>query len=254
MSRAISSGNIVIQEPQPLILRPKITPMTGVSNRPPILIPTGKPMDIQIPNTLTTSLLSLSLSLAIEYFKHRLDVSRQARSEREAGAAGRMERVHEFLQDAQREAGLPVTPAWLKPETFTRRALAAEWGLRRYDEDPTRSVSVRNRTRRQAQAPGSRQPVFLLGPSQVLGRSRRCDLQIMDPTVSSLHAMLVFREGRFMIFDLDSKSGIFVNEGRVSPAGKPLTHRDRIVLGETIFRFSQPDPDPRWLAAPRPTE
>jgi pSer/pThr/pTyr-binding forkhead associated (FHA) protein len=52
----------------------------------------------------------------------------------------------------------------------------------------------------------------------VLNIGRRPDNQIVidDPRVSRVHAQVRAIKGRFVIFDLDSKGGTFVNTQRVS--------------------------------------
>ena len=55
------------------------------------------------------------------------------------------------------------------------------------------------------------------GRPLTLGRSSCCDVAIREPTVSRRHALLRFRDGHWIVQDLDSKNGLTVN-GR--PVGR----------------------------------
>jgi hypothetical protein len=48
-----------------------------------------------------------------------------------------------------------------------------------------------------------------------IGRDRGCDLVLRDPEISRRHAQLRFRDGRWILRDLDSTNGTFVNGVRV---------------------------------------
>ena len=48
-----------------------------------------------------------------------------------------------------------------------------------------------------------------------VGRSARCDVILLDPAVSRRHAQLRHRDGRWILQDLESKNGSFVNGVRV---------------------------------------
>jgi hypothetical protein len=63
----------------------------------------------------------------------------------------------------------------------------------------------------------------------LVGRHRRCDIVLEDPTVSRRHAQLTFRDGAWSIRDLASKNGTFVNGTSVVRAS--LRCGDLIVFG-----------------------
>jgi hypothetical protein len=72
---------------------------------------------------------------------------------------------------------------------------------------------------------------FELDPSAALrlGRSRRCDLVVKDPTVSRIHAEIRMEEERVLLRDLDSTNGTFVNDVRTET--EFVAPGDRIRLG-----------------------
>jgi FHA domain/Domain of unknown function (DUF1707) len=69
----------------------------------------------------------------------------------------------------------------------------------------------------------------------LLGRSSACQLVFTDDTVSRRHAELRIIDGRWMLRDLDSSNGTWVNGRRVIEA--EVTAGDEIVLGACRFKL-----------------
>jgi predicted component of type VI protein secretion system len=89
--------------------------------------------------------------------------------------------------------------------------------------------------RRRALLVGEGRRSVLSGSRVVLGRSRDCDVVVVDPNVSRRHAELQRDEHGWSIADLGSTNGIKVNGRRVDHA--PLREGDRITLGVTDLTF-----------------
>ena len=70
-----------------------------------------------------------------------------------------------------------------------------------------------------------------------VGRDPGNDIILRDPKVSRHHAEIVFERGFFVLHDLASANGTFVNGKRVRVA--PLTHGCKVRLGNTYGRFSE---------------
>jgi hypothetical protein len=70
-----------------------------------------------------------------------------------------------------------------------------------------------------------------------IGRSPGSDLPLDDGFVSSTHARIVPRGPYFVVEDLGSTNGTFVNEKRVTEA--QLRPDARVRIGETTFRFEE---------------
>ena len=96
-----------------------------------------------------------------------------------------------------------------------------------------------------------------------LGRDPGNDIIVRDPKVSRHHAEIVFERGFFVLHDLASANGTYVNGKRIRVA--PLTHGARLRLGNTYGRFSEELPteseaapmsgaEPFDQAVPPPTE
>jgi chromosome segregation ATPase len=71
--------------------------------------------------------------------------------------------------------------------------------------------------------------------TMTIGRSSRCDIQVLTHFVSREHARLTIVRGNAIIEDLGSTNGIFVNSARVDR--HELRHGDVVTIGETQFRY-----------------
>jgi hypothetical protein len=101
--------------------------------------------------------------------------------------------------------------------------------------------------RREARASRPRQALARVGGRRLLigaagttlGRSRRCDIVLDDPGVSRRHAEITASEDGWMIQDLGSTNGVFLNRSPIDGAA-PLRSGDQIELGETKIVFEVP--------------
>ncbi len=64
-----------------------------------------------------------------------------------------------------------------------------------------------------------------------IGRHHECDVVLSEPVVSRRHALLRFRDGRWILQDLESRNGTFVNGVRVGRC--ELRPGDSVALGGT---------------------
>lgn len=69
-----------------------------------------------------------------------------------------------------------------------------------------------------------------------IGANPVCDIVLEDETVSGSHAIIVHREGRFLVKDDLSRNGTFVNGREISEA-HPLQSYDEIRFGNTVMTF-----------------
>jgi hypothetical protein len=75
--------------------------------------------------------------------------------------------------------------------------------------------------------------------SFVLGRSRSCDLTLTSPDASRRHAEIAAEGGRFLLRDLGSTNGTWVNGERAGE--RVLESGDRIDIGGEILTFCEVD-------------
>ena len=68
-----------------------------------------------------------------------------------------------------------------------------------------------------------------------LGRDADNDIVIDDDKVSEEHTRIrVDEEGRFVVWDLASTNGTYVNGERIT-AATPITENDEVMLGQTVL-------------------
>jgi pSer/pThr/pTyr-binding forkhead associated (FHA) protein len=67
-----------------------------------------------------------------------------------------------------------------------------------------------------------------------IGRQPSSAIVLSDPQASPQHAMITFLSGKYVIQDMGSAGGTFVNERRIT-AGRTLRDGDVIRLGNTVF-------------------
>ncbi len=74
-----------------------------------------------------------------------------------------------------------------------------------------------------------------VGAALTVGRDPACDLQLFDEALSRRHFRIVQGEDGFLLEDLDSHNGTYVNELRVRASA--LHHQDRIRCGASELQF-----------------
>lgn len=81
----------------------------------------------------------------------------------------------------------------------------------------------------------STEPQLLESLPFVIGRVDTADLQIKSSRVSREHALIEYEEGRFLIRDLGSTNGTYVNGVRIKES--PLADGDVVVIADREFTF-----------------
>src|SRR6516165_9472672 len=80
------------------------------------------------------------------------------------------------------------------------------------------------------------QQAIELRPINSLGRHPNNSIQLLDKIVSKEHCILEQRDGQFVLRDLGSLNGTYVNGERVR-GEQVLRHGDEIALGSTRARY-----------------
>ena len=70
-----------------------------------------------------------------------------------------------------------------------------------------------------------------------LGSAPDCDIVIRDATISGRHASIRHKDEKFILTDLDSTNGTFLNDGAESIAREDLKDNDKVRVGEVVLRF-----------------
>jgi predicted component of type VI protein secretion system len=102
--------------------------------------------------------------------------------------------------------------------------------------------------------PDAEQQFAITEPAVTVGRHRSCDIQVDEPEVSRQHARITWSGTGYVIEDLGSVNGTFVNGERIS-APRVLQDGDVIGLGSRAllaFQVSPPAHAPPRPASPSP--
>ena len=72
----------------------------------------------------------------------------------------------------------------------------------------------------------------------VLGRRESCDICLQFPNVSGKHCELSFKDGFWILRDMESKNGTKVNGTRMETGSKRVIHNgDLIAIGKRTFKL-----------------
>ena len=85
-------------------------------------------------------------------------------------------------------------------------------------------------------------PIDVTRPMILVGRHSDVELRLAYPQVSRRHCRLLFEDGLWHVYDLDSRNGLFINGERMHQAA--LYEGDQIRVGEVTFLVT---------AAPQPS-
>lgn len=77
--------------------------------------------------------------------------------------------------------------------------------------------------------------MYKIKPGALIGRdARKADMILDDEKISGLHAKLMVKEGRFVLWDLGSANGTYLN-GQEVTAATPVKENDEIKMGNLVF-------------------
>jgi len=79
--------------------------------------------------------------------------------------------------------------------------------------------------------------IFSLARTQILGRDEDCQIVLSEINVSRRHALINFENENYVLYDISSSSGVYVNGSRVASQGVVLKPDDLIIIGLTVLIF-----------------
>jgi pSer/pThr/pTyr-binding forkhead associated (FHA) protein len=77
---------------------------------------------------------------------------------------------------------------------------------------------------------------YTVGNEMTLGRAAGCQVTVDDTYVSQLHARVFLRDGRYLVEDLGSTNGTYLNRQKVS-APTPIDPGDRLQVGNVVMEM-----------------
>lgn len=78
---------------------------------------------------------------------------------------------------------------------------------------------------------------FPLGQELTVGRAAGCQVTLDDTYVSQLHARVFARDGQYLVEDLGSTNGTYLNRARVTGA-MVMKRGDRLQVGNTVMELA----------------
>ncbi len=78
--------------------------------------------------------------------------------------------------------------------------------------------------------------IIPIGSKLTIGRNRQNQMVLPSPSVSNFHAKIYFEDGRYMLEDLNSTNGTFINGVMVDK--KSLQPGDEISISQTVLVVS----------------
>lgn len=78
---------------------------------------------------------------------------------------------------------------------------------------------------------------FTLGQELTVGRAAGCQVTLDDTYVSQLHARVFARDGQYLVEDLGSTNGTYLNRARVTGA-IVMKRGDRLQVGNTVMELA----------------
>lgn len=106
-------------------------------------------------------------------------------------------------------------------------------------DNPTSAPSVSNQS--QEHSSSSIQRMLEAKGTLTIGRGDDADVRLPSLQVSRKHALLEKRDNGYLITDLNSKNGTFINGERITST-RPLTERDRITIANFDFQLKAEKP------------
>lgn len=128
---------------------------------------------------------------------------------------------------------------------FVARSVRAIYLEMRPASAPASSAGSQAQPRRAKKAPtkaaivegdSHKGKTFELGSELILGRADKCHVVLDDSYVSQVHARIFARGEKYMVEDLGSTNGTYLNRKRVTSPTE-LRRGDRVKVGKTVLEL-----------------
>ncbi len=166
-----------------------------------------------------------------------------ARGDAKAPVGTDFENPHDWIKEMGRDSGpkrsapaAPATPAARPRISSTPAATAVAGKTPKRNPGRTPSLVFVN-------GPHAGESVPLLPTTLTIGREHDNNIELKDPDVARYHARVVYERGNYVVEDLDSTTGTWVNGQRTHRS--PLNHGDVLRVGSTEIAI-----DFEWASDP----
>ena len=133
-----------------------------------------------------------------------------------------------FVARAVRAVMIELRPAAATSTATRSSAAPAKAAPRRVKKAPSRAVIV--------EGSSTSGKAFDLGEELTIGRADKCHVVLDDTYVSQVHARVFSRGEAYLIEDLGSTNGTYLNRKRVGGATE-LQRGDRVKIGKTVLEM-----------------
>lgn len=184
---------------------------------------------LQLTETGGAFFLVLSVELLINSFWKRSKEEKQKQKlERWADEEEEDEEYQELMQEMYQR---PETSAQSE-EIGETRCLA---DLK--PEEELRLIPVRAQEGRDSAENGIPDIIVRRGSVTVGKMRQQCEVVLMAPAISRMHARLEYRQGGYYLKDLNSRNGTFLNGERLMPQeARTVEHGDRVAFADIQYR------------------
>jgi pSer/pThr/pTyr-binding forkhead associated (FHA) protein len=121
-----------------------------------------------------------------------------------------------------------LRPATPRPAPRTTTAPAPRSSPRKAKKAPRKAVVIEGDSHRGA--------TFELGNELILGRGPKCQVVLDDSYVSQMHARLFAKGDVYMVEDLGSTNGTYLNRRKVTTPTE-LRRGDQVKIGKTVLEM-----------------
>ncbi len=190
-------------------------------------------MQGQLSILLIGAVIGFISAISLEFVRHTLERYR-AKREREINLLDTKRKDIKGFLNEDRDL------AWLRLIQTNRTSIFAKM-FSQYREESNENIGTAPKTRQKS--PRDRRDItirkYVLSQTQVIGRQADCEIRLTDRYISRIHAMIRFENGVFVVYDLGSTTGTFVNSKEVGVARVELNYGDSIRVGESMFVFEE---------------
>jgi pSer/pThr/pTyr-binding forkhead associated (FHA) protein len=184
---------------------------------------------------LAGAIIGFMSAIGLELIRHTLERKR-ARLEREINLSDtKTKTIKGFLDEDKNLAWLRLIKTSRTP--FLKRISTLAYSL--INKEELKDNPKKTTVSRFEQTTRNTIRKYVLSKTQIIGRQADCEIQLSDKYVSRVHAMIRYENEVFVVYDLGSTTGTFVNGEEVGISKIKLEHGDRIEVGESEFVFEE---------------